>query len=198
VDYLAIQPDASCGAGDTLNDCRMLECGLPGVCVWHSEPSLIERVAQLWHLHMAESSMARQQFWRQSCLRHCIDPTERRILTHGQRSLSVRLSPSTLMKRLRKRSDRFQGKQEPERYSCALKGFCWPCRQGRLGCLEAGQKTACQSRISSAFIRDEDSYEKIPRLPSAADTRQVSSFYHITSKEAFLADPAFRSRKRYN
>ena len=55
VDYLSIPHERVLCAGDTLNDLSMLECGLPGVAVGNSEPSLIERVAHLEHLHMAQA-----------------------------------------------------------------------------------------------------------------------------------------------
>lgn len=55
VDYLAIKPERVLCAGDTLNDLSMLECGLPAVAVGNSEPALIERVAHLEHLHMAQA-----------------------------------------------------------------------------------------------------------------------------------------------
>ena len=55
VEHLAIEPARVLCAGDTLNDLSMLECGLPAVAVGNSEPSLVERVAHLEHLHMAQA-----------------------------------------------------------------------------------------------------------------------------------------------
>lgn len=55
VEYLAIEPGRVLCAGDTLNDLSMLECGLPAVAVGNSELSLVERVAHLEHLHMAQA-----------------------------------------------------------------------------------------------------------------------------------------------
>lgn len=55
VEHLAIEPHRVLCAGDTLNDLSMLECGLPAVAVGNSEPSLIERVLHLEHLHMAQA-----------------------------------------------------------------------------------------------------------------------------------------------
>ncbi len=55
VEYLEIDPVRVLCAGDTLNDLSMLECGLPAVAVGNSEPSLVERVAHLEHLHMAQA-----------------------------------------------------------------------------------------------------------------------------------------------
>ncbi len=55
VEYLEIEPGRVLCAGDTLNDLSMLECGLPAVAVGNSEPSLVERVAHLEHLHMAQA-----------------------------------------------------------------------------------------------------------------------------------------------
>ncbi|MGJ8571270.1 MAG: HAD family hydrolase [Hoeflea sp.] len=55
VEYLSIEPSRVLCAGDTLNDLSMLECGLPAVAVGNSEPSLVERVAHLEHLHMAQA-----------------------------------------------------------------------------------------------------------------------------------------------
>lgn len=40
-------------AGDTLNDLSMLSMGLPAVAVGNSEPALLERVAELPHVHAA-------------------------------------------------------------------------------------------------------------------------------------------------
>ena len=55
VEYLEIEPARVLCAGDTMNDLSMLECGLPAVAVGNSEPSLVERVAHLEHLHMAKA-----------------------------------------------------------------------------------------------------------------------------------------------
>ncbi|SOE14663.1 HAD superfamily hydrolase (TIGR01484 family) [Hoeflea halophila] len=55
VEHLAIEPHRVLCAGDTLNDLSMLECGLPAVAVGNSEPSLVERVLHLEHLHMAQA-----------------------------------------------------------------------------------------------------------------------------------------------
>ena len=55
VEYLAIERGRVLCAGDTLNDLSMLECGLPAVAVGNSEPSLVESVAHLEHLHMAQA-----------------------------------------------------------------------------------------------------------------------------------------------
>lgn len=55
VEYLAIRPERVLCAGDTLNDLSMLECGLPAVAVGNSEPSLVERVVHLDHVHMARA-----------------------------------------------------------------------------------------------------------------------------------------------
>lgn len=41
-------------AGDTLNDLSMLAMGVPAVAVGNSEPALLERLAGLEHVHMAE------------------------------------------------------------------------------------------------------------------------------------------------
>ena len=55
VEHLGIEPGRVLCAGDTLNDLSMLECGLPAVAVGNSEPSLVERVSHLDHLHMARA-----------------------------------------------------------------------------------------------------------------------------------------------
>lgn len=55
VKYLDIEPSRVLCAGDTMNDLSMLECGLPAVAVGNSEPSLVERVAHLEHVHMAQA-----------------------------------------------------------------------------------------------------------------------------------------------
>ncbi len=40
-------------AGDTMNDFSMLSMGLPAVAVGNSEPDLVDRVADLEHVHVA-------------------------------------------------------------------------------------------------------------------------------------------------
>lgn len=55
VDHLGLEPGRVLCAGDTLNDLSMLECGLPAVAVGNSEAALIDRVAHLEHLHMAQA-----------------------------------------------------------------------------------------------------------------------------------------------
>ena len=55
VEHLGLEPGRVLCAGDTLNDLSMLECGLPAVAVGNSEAALIERVAHLEHLHMANA-----------------------------------------------------------------------------------------------------------------------------------------------
>jgi len=54
LDHLGVSTKKTLVAGDTLNDLSMLELGLPAVAVGGSEPALIERVADLDHLHVAD------------------------------------------------------------------------------------------------------------------------------------------------
>lgn len=55
VAHLGLAPDRVLAAGDTLNDLSMLECGLPAVAVGGAEQALIDRVAPLPHVHVAEA-----------------------------------------------------------------------------------------------------------------------------------------------
>ncbi len=55
VSHLGISPGAVLCAGDTLNDLSMLECGLPAVAVGGSEDALLDRVAPLRHVYVAEA-----------------------------------------------------------------------------------------------------------------------------------------------
>lgn len=52
--YLEVEQARTLVAGDTLNDLSMLTLGLPAVAVGGSEPALVDRVADLDHVHMAE------------------------------------------------------------------------------------------------------------------------------------------------
>ncbi len=52
--HLGIATDRVLVAGDTLNDLSMLEMGLPAVAVGGSEPGLIEKLADLAHVHKAD------------------------------------------------------------------------------------------------------------------------------------------------
>ncbi len=58
ITHLGIDSRRCLAAGDTLNDLSMLELGLPAVAVGNSEPDLIERVADLDHVHVAEADGA--------------------------------------------------------------------------------------------------------------------------------------------
>lgn len=58
VAYLGVAPNRVLAAGDTLNDLSMIECGLPAVVVGGAETALIERVAELPHVHVAEGAGA--------------------------------------------------------------------------------------------------------------------------------------------
>lgn len=51
--HLGIDNQKCLVAGDTMNDFSMLSLGLPAVVVGNSEPDLIERVADLDHVHKA-------------------------------------------------------------------------------------------------------------------------------------------------
>lgn len=55
LEHLGIDNRRCLVAGDTLNDLSMLTLGLPAVAVGNSEPALIERVADLEHVHLAEA-----------------------------------------------------------------------------------------------------------------------------------------------
>jgi HAD superfamily hydrolase (TIGR01484 family) len=52
--HLGVENGKCLVAGDTLNDLSMLTLGLPAVAVGNSEPALIERVADLDHVHKAK------------------------------------------------------------------------------------------------------------------------------------------------
>lgn len=52
--HLGIENSRALVAGDTLNDLSMLELGLPAVAVGGSEPALIDKVADLDHVHVAK------------------------------------------------------------------------------------------------------------------------------------------------
>lgn len=56
--HLGIKSDRCLVAGDTLNDLSMLELGLPAVAVGNSEAELIERVADIDHVHVAKNEGA--------------------------------------------------------------------------------------------------------------------------------------------
>ncbi len=53
--HLGVPNDKVLVAGDTLNDLSMLAMGLPAVAVGGSEPALIDRVADLEHVHVAKA-----------------------------------------------------------------------------------------------------------------------------------------------
>lgn len=55
VAHLGLPPDRVLAAGDTLNDLSMLECGLPAVAVGGAEQALVDRVAPLPHVHVADA-----------------------------------------------------------------------------------------------------------------------------------------------
>ncbi|EKE44009.1 alpha,alpha-trehalose-phosphate synthase [Oceaniovalibus guishaninsula JLT2003] len=55
VAHLGVPPDRVLAAGDTLNDLSMIECGLPAVVVGGAEQALVDRVAPLRHVHIAEA-----------------------------------------------------------------------------------------------------------------------------------------------
>lgn len=58
ITHLGIDSRRCLVAGDTLNDLSMLELGLPAVAVGNSEAGLIDRVADLDHVHVAKSEGA--------------------------------------------------------------------------------------------------------------------------------------------
>ncbi len=51
--HLGIENERCLVAGDTMNDYSMLAMGLPSVAVGGSEPALVDRVADLEHVHVA-------------------------------------------------------------------------------------------------------------------------------------------------
>ncbi|WP_078059205.1 HAD family hydrolase [Tropicimonas marinistellae] len=53
IDHLGLADERVLAAGDTLNDLSMLTLGLPAVAVGGSEVALLDRVAQLPHVHAA-------------------------------------------------------------------------------------------------------------------------------------------------
>ncbi|SFD99067.1 HAD-IIB family hydrolase [Roseivivax sediminis] len=54
VAHYGIEEPRVLAAGDTLNDASMLECGLPAVAVGGSEPALLDRVAALPSVYVAD------------------------------------------------------------------------------------------------------------------------------------------------
>lgn len=54
IDHLGIDSRRCLVAGDTLNDLSMIELGLPAVVVGNSEEHLVDRVADLDHVHVAK------------------------------------------------------------------------------------------------------------------------------------------------
>ncbi|TRD23128.1 HAD-IIB family hydrolase [Palleronia caenipelagi] len=55
VNHLGIPPAHVLCAGDTMNDLSLLSCGLPAVAVGGSEQRLVDHVADLPHVHVAEA-----------------------------------------------------------------------------------------------------------------------------------------------
>ena len=55
VSHLKIEETRVLVAGDTMNDATMLETGLPAVAVGGSERALLDRVAHLSHVHVADA-----------------------------------------------------------------------------------------------------------------------------------------------
>jgi HAD superfamily hydrolase (TIGR01484 family) len=55
LEHLGVPETRTLVAGDTLNDLSMLELGLPAVAVGGSEPALVDRIADLPHIHIAKA-----------------------------------------------------------------------------------------------------------------------------------------------
>ncbi|MEW9921298.1 HAD-IIB family hydrolase [Marimonas sp. MJW-29] len=58
ITHLGVDSRRCLVAGDTLNDLSMLELGLPAVAVGNAEAGLLDRVADLDHVHVAKSDGA--------------------------------------------------------------------------------------------------------------------------------------------